>query len=79
LPMVRGTPTGISAVIDAYGRVLPNRQLGQGEYGVIDSLLPPALPVTPFEAWGEAAFALMMLASFAEILFRVAATLRRKS
>ena len=79
LPMVRGTPTGISAVIDAYGRVLPNPQLGQGEYGVIDSLLPPALPVTPFEAWGEAAFALMMLASFAEILFRVAATLRRKS
>jgi apolipoprotein N-acyltransferase len=56
LPMVRATPTGVSAVIDAYGRTLPNARLGQGAYGVIDAPLPPALPPTPFSRWGETFF-----------------------
>jgi apolipoprotein N-acyltransferase len=77
LPMVRGTPTGVSAVIDAYGRVLPGKLLGQGAYGAIDSVLPPALPVTPFEAWGGGPFMLMMLASAAAAASRLAATLGR--
>ena len=47
LPMVRATPTGVSAVIDAYGRTLAGKQLGQGAYGAIDSPLPPALSRTP--------------------------------
>ena len=29
--------TGVSAVIDAYGRVLPGKLLGQGVYGKIDA------------------------------------------
>ena len=56
LPLVRATPTGVSAVIDAYGRVRPGARLGQGAFGVIDAPLPPALPPTPFSRWGETFF-----------------------
>ena len=63
LPMVRATPTGVSAVIDAYGRVQPGAQLGLGAFGVIDARLPPALAPTPYGRWGDVAFALMLLAS----------------
>ncbi len=45
LPMVRATPTGVSAVIDAYGR--PGADLlAPGRMGVIDAALPPAAPST---------------------------------
>jgi apolipoprotein N-acyltransferase len=77
LPMVRATPTGVSAVIDAYGRVLPGKLLGQGAYGAIDALLPPALPPTLFDHWGETPFLIMLLASLAAALPKLGATLRR--
>jgi apolipoprotein N-acyltransferase len=60
LPIVRATPTGVSAVIDAYGRIAPRASLGQAATGVIDAALPPALPPTPFSRWGEAAFGAML-------------------
>jgi apolipoprotein N-acyltransferase len=63
LPMVRATPTGVSAVIDAYGRSIAS--LGEGAYGVIDRPLPPALAPTPFSRWGGLPFAVMLLASLA--------------
>jgi apolipoprotein N-acyltransferase len=63
LPMVRATPTGISAVIDAFGRVVPGERLGEGAFGVIDAPLPPALAPTPFNRWGDAAFWLMLIVS----------------
>jgi apolipoprotein N-acyltransferase len=63
LPMVRATPTGISAAIDAYGRVLPGRELGQGAYGAIDVVLPPALAPTLFDRLGAWPFALLLAAS----------------
>ncbi len=65
LPIVRATPTGVSAVIDAYGRVEPGMRLNQGEAGVIDARLPPALAPTWFDRLGEAFFALMLLLSAA--------------
>jgi len=65
LPMVRATPTGVSAVIDAYGRVQPGASLGQGAFGVIDAPLPPALPPTPFSRWGETFFWTVMTLSAA--------------
>ena len=63
LPMARATPTGVSGMIDAFGRVAKGQSLGEGAAGVIDAPLPPALPPTPFSRWGDAAFWLMMLVS----------------
>jgi apolipoprotein N-acyltransferase len=77
LPMVRATPTGISAVIDAYGRVLPGKSLGQGAFGAIDARLPTALAPTPFEGCGNLPFLAMLLISLAAYGPSVRATLRR--
>ena len=40
LPVLRATPTGISAVIDARGEVV--KQIGWRQAGAIDAVLPPA-------------------------------------
>jgi apolipoprotein N-acyltransferase len=62
LPMVRATPTGVSAVIDAKGRsVGPGLlRLGLGKAGVVDAALPPVMRPTLFAAWGEAPFWIMV-------------------
>jgi apolipoprotein N-acyltransferase len=46
LPLVRAANTGISAVVDPYGRILA--EIGLGEKGAIDSELPKAGPQTLF-------------------------------
>lgn len=51
LPIVRAANGGISAVIDAHGRVWTSLALGQR--GVLDSGLPIALPATPFAQYGS--------------------------
>ena len=52
LPVLRATPTGISAVIDARGNVVD--QLGWRQAGVIDAVLPPAaLSPPPFARFGN--------------------------
>ncbi|HEU0018168.1 MAG TPA: apolipoprotein N-acyltransferase [Methyloceanibacter sp.] len=51
LPIVRAANTGISAIIDPYGRVLG--ELGLKKEGVVDGVLPEALPTTKFVAWGR--------------------------
>src|SRR5262249_5069259 len=64
LPGVRAANTGISAIIDPYGRVLG--ELGLKQEGVVDGLLPEALPITKFVMWGRwielAVLALRLLA-----------------
>ena len=50
LPVVRAANTGISAIIDPYGRVVA--ELGLGKKGVVDGLLPKALSPTLFVRWG---------------------------
>jgi apolipoprotein N-acyltransferase len=45
IPVLRATPTGISAVIDARGNVV--KQLGWRTAGVIDAILPPAARSAP--------------------------------
>jgi apolipoprotein N-acyltransferase len=49
LPVVRAANTGISAIIDPYGRVLG--KLGLKKEGVVDGVLPVALPTTKFARW----------------------------
>ena len=46
LPMVRGAATGISAIIDPYGRVL--EALPLGPEGIIDARLPGSIAPPPF-------------------------------
>jgi len=51
LPVVRATPTGISAVIDADGRIV--RSLPLHSVGAIDARLPRARAATPFARFGN--------------------------
>ncbi|MEE8536340.1 MAG: apolipoprotein N-acyltransferase, partial [Kiloniellales bacterium] len=52
LPLVRAANSGISAVIDAYGRVIA--RLGLGRVGIIDAPLPrPTQEKTPFGQLGN--------------------------
>ncbi|KAA9008307.1 apolipoprotein N-acyltransferase [Histidinibacterium aquaticum] len=51
LPMVRAANTGVSAMIDARGRVLESIPLG--ETGARDVALPPALPPTLYARTGD--------------------------
>lgn len=60
LPIVRSAITGISAVIDARGRIVTS--LGLNQSGVIDAGLPVALPPTPYARFGDLGFAIILLA-----------------
>ncbi|MEM8695515.1 MAG: apolipoprotein N-acyltransferase [Pseudomonadota bacterium] len=51
LPVIRSTPTGISAVIDAHGQVTGH--IAHGEAGVIDAHLPRPQPPTIFARYGN--------------------------
>jgi apolipoprotein N-acyltransferase len=64
-PMARATPTGVSAMIDSYGRVIPGARLGQGKSGVIDVVLPPKVEPTPYRRLGDLAFLLFLIAACA--------------
>lgn len=70
LPIVRATPTGVSAVIDAQGRIAPGAKLGLGVAGAIDARLPPARAKTAYYDAGETAFAIMLLVSLVIIGLR---------
>ena len=59
LPMVRAANTGISAVIDPYGRILSSLPLS--ESGILDMGLPQGLPPTFFADYGELILGLMLL------------------
>src|SRR5262245_934901 len=63
LPLIRAANTGISAVIDAQGRILQSLPLGSR--GTIDARLPEPLPPTFYARFGDLAFFLMILLSFA--------------
>ena len=65
LPVVRATPTGVSAMIDPWGRVIAGERLNSGESGVIDALLPRPVGITPYGRVGNLFFWLFVLAGFA--------------
>ncbi len=61
LPLVRAANTGISAVVDAYGRVIA--RLGLGEAGVLDAPLPTALSGrTLYNRYGDLPLGLVIVA-----------------
>ncbi len=51
LPVIRSTPTGISALIDADGRIVAS--VAMGEAGRIDAALPAPKPPTLFARYGN--------------------------
>ncbi len=68
LPVVRATPTGISAVVDARGRLVA--RLPWRTAGFMEQPLPDARPPTPFARFGNwlpwALALALMLAGFAQ-------------
>lgn len=65
LPVVRSTPTGVSAVIDPWGRVVGDQRLEPGESGVIDARLPRPTAITPYGRLGDLLFWLTVIAGLA--------------
>jgi len=63
VPMARATPTGVSAMIDAYGRVIPSAKIGQGVEAVVDVVLPPKVDKTPYRRLGDTIFSIFMIVS----------------
>ncbi len=72
LPVLRATPTGISAVIDAAGRV--TARLPWREEGAIDARLPPPRSPTLFARFGN-----FLPLLFALLLTATAVAVRRKA
>lgn len=59
LPLVRAANTGISAVIDPYGRMLASSKLGAST--TLDARLPRAIAPTFYAQWRQMIFALLMI------------------
>jgi apolipoprotein N-acyltransferase len=80
LPVVRSTPTGVSAMIDPYGRIRPGDRLGTDIAGVVDAPLPAPLPGTIYSRWREIPFwALIVFCASVGVLFRTQAQKSRDS
>ncbi len=70
LPVMRAANTGVSAVIDPFGRILA--QLDLGRAGALDHGLPRALPVTFYEKTRLPVFIVLFLFPLEIYLFMVA-------
>lgn len=73
LPLVRAANTGISGLIDPYGRVVAQTRLGEAT--ALDVELPKPLPqLTPYARWGDAVAAGLLV-----IVALVALVARRRN
>lgn len=61
LPVARATPTGVSAMIDPWGRIVDGKRLDPGQVGVIDVHLPQPAKPTPYGRWGDLLFAVLLM------------------
>jgi apolipoprotein N-acyltransferase len=69
IPMLRAANTGISGVVDAYGRVETRSNLVVE--AVIDAAIPAPLPPTPFARFGLLSVLPLIVIALIPILFRV--------
>jgi apolipoprotein N-acyltransferase len=68
LPLVRAANTGISAVVDPFGRVVA--RLGLGLEGVLDSGLPSAIPPTLYARAGDIPIVIILAAAWLLVIRR---------
>lgn len=66
LPLLRSANTGVSAVIDARGRIVAAIPLGVADF--VDAPLPPALPPTVYAQFGDVPIVLLLLGLCAGLL-----------
>lgn len=66
LPLIRAANTGISAIVDPFGRIL--KQRGIGVTGVLDSRLPAALPPTIYARYRDLPLLVLLVAGFGLVL-----------
>jgi apolipoprotein N-acyltransferase len=64
--LIRVANTGVTAVVDAHGRVV--EALPFGTMAALDTQVPGALPPTPWSRWGDGPLALL-LAGLAAVAF----------
>lgn len=80
-PLVRAAATGISAVIDAHGRV--RAESGWGTHEVLNTTVRAAHGPTPYQRWGDAVawlvVALVLEATLRPLVVPTARTERRKN
>ncbi|NEK22368.1 apolipoprotein N-acyltransferase [Sulfitobacter sp. JBTF-M27] len=69
LPLARSANTGISAMIDPYGRILASLPLNTA--GFVDAALPRPLPPTVYSRTGDMAFAVLLLLGFGFAVIRI--------
>jgi len=62
-PLLRATPTGVSAIISARGEVVDGARLDLGQRGVIDARIPGRGELTPFDNFGDLALSALLLIS----------------
>jgi len=77
LPLVRAANTGISAVIDPYGRIVARLDLQTS--GTIDAGLPRALPPTWYSRLGDLPLLVLLLLSALAAMFRRTSPAERRS
>jgi len=69
LPLVRAANTGISGVVDSYGRVVA--RLGVGRSGFVDADLPQSVRTSVFSVYGDdILWILFVLATMSAVYFR---------
>jgi apolipoprotein N-acyltransferase len=66
LPVLRAANTGVSAVIDARGRIV--QALPLNEAGALDARLPPPAPPTLYARTGDLPVLILVLVAAAAIL-----------
>ena len=62
VPMARATPTGVSAMIDAQGRVIPSSRIDQNAQAVVDVVMPPRVVETPYRRLGDLPLLIFLIA-----------------
>lgn len=68
LPMLRSANTGVSAVIDAKGRVLAKLELGKA--GFVDARVPMAGPLTPYARTGDLPLVIVLILAVVALSIR---------